>query len=59
MKDWKGTALLKHRAGDRAELQKNHKHARIACGEGLQNGQSARKVSCQHSTLMYYNEFNI
>ena len=59
MKDCKGTALQKHGAGDRAELQKSHKHARIACEKGLQNGHSARKVSCQHSTLMYYNEFNI
>ena len=33
-----------------AELQKSHGYAGITREEGLQNGQSVRKVSCQHTT---------
>ena len=33
-----------------SELQKSHGYAGIAREEGLQNGQSVRKVSCQHTT---------
>ena len=32
------------------ELQKSHGYAGITREEGLQNGQSVRKVSCQHTT---------
>ena len=32
------------------ELQKSHGCAGITREEGLQNGQSMRKVSCQHTT---------
>ena len=32
------------------ELQKSHGYAGITREEGLKNGQSARKVSCQHTT---------
>ena len=35
---------------DAAELQKSHGYAGITREEGLQNGQSVRKVSCQHTT---------
>ena len=33
-----------------SELQKSHGYAGITREEGLQNGQSVRKVSCQHAT---------
>ena len=33
-----------------AELQKSHGYSGITREEGLQNGQSVRKVSCQHTT---------
>ena len=35
---------------NKAELQKSHGRADITREEGLQNGQSVRKVSCQHAT---------
>ena len=35
------------------ELQKSHGYAGVTHEEGLQNGQSVRKVSCQHVLQMY------
>ena len=32
------------------ELQKSHGYAGITCEEGLQNGQSLRRVLCQDTT---------
>ena len=36
--------------GGHSELQKSHGYAGITREEGLQHGQSVRKVSCQHTT---------
>ena len=44
------SAICRIIIGIKTALQKGHGYAGITREEGLQNGQSVRKVSCQHTT---------